>query len=329
MQVTDTHYGEALWFDIATTNELRSLLKYNKPDLTAITGDAVSGGHWDRKNQTFFQDLWKMSTTPYQEYKTPYAYVSGNHDAEGNLDLETIMKLDKTHDYSISKNLNNDGSYNISSSNYYLEVYSSIDSTKVVAILWFLDTGIVNCEGYSYTWGCVNHEQIRWFKDTSNEIETRLGYLPDGIAFFHIPIREYKDMINYRKIYGVMNEFINCPKKDTYFFDYVLEQGKIRAMFCGHDHDNDFCGKFYGIELCYGRKTGYGSYGPKNMQRGVKVIDLKEKVEVIDGVERIRFDYSHHIVQEDLSEIKYSEQSLRGRFIWLQGRCEGGYKVLE
>lgn len=49
-------------------------------------------------------------------------------------------------------------------------------------------------------------------------------------------------------------------------------------MFAGHDHNNDFSGNYYGIDLVYGRKTGYGCYGPPpGMQRGARVIILKEE----------------------------------------------------
>ncbi len=34
-------------------------------------------------------------------------------------------------------------------------------------------------------------------------------------------------------------------------------------MFCGHDHNNYFGGMYNSnLELVYGRKTGYGGYGP-------------------------------------------------------------------
>ena len=35
-----------------------------------------------------------------------------------------------------------------------------------------------------------------------------------------------------------------------------------KGVFCGHDHNNDFCGNHFGVSLFYGRKTGYGGYGP-------------------------------------------------------------------
>lgn len=36
----------------------------------------------------------------------------------------------------------------------------------------------------------------------------------------------------------------------------------IKLKFLGHDHSNDFIGDYHGISLGFGRKTGYGCYGP-------------------------------------------------------------------
>jgi hypothetical protein len=44
----------------------------------------------------------------------------------------------------------------------------------------------------------------------------------------------------------------------------------------GHDHNNDFYGNYYGIDLHYGRKTGYGSYGPPDgVLKGATVYNFK------------------------------------------------------
>ncbi len=48
----------------------------------------------------------------------------------------------------------------------------------------------------------------------------------------------------------------------------------------GHDHDNDFSFAYKNITLYYGRKTGYGGYGPppNKMQRGSRIAVIKEGV---------------------------------------------------
>ena len=51
----------------------------------------------------------------------------------------------------------------------------------------------------------------------------------------------------------------------------------MKANFCGHNHFNDYSGFWKGIELVFGRKTGYGCTGPSVM-RGGTVIKMKEFV---------------------------------------------------
>lgn len=65
-------------------------------------------------------------------------------------------------------------------------------------------------------------------------------------------------------------------------------------MFYGHDHDNDFGGFLDGVELIYGRKTGFGCYGPRNeknefMERGARSIHLTEKQDPETGEITVEF----------------------------------------
>jgi len=42
----------------------------------------------------------------------------------------------------------------------------------------------------------------------------------------------------------------------------------------GGDHSSDYWGTYAGINLAYGRKTGFSSYGPKFLMRGARVFDI-------------------------------------------------------
>jgi 3',5'-cyclic AMP phosphodiesterase CpdA len=55
---------------------------------------------------------------------------------------------------------------------------------------------------------------------------------------------------------------ICCAALNTGLYAAMKEMNDIKALWVGHDHKNDFYGDFYGITLGYGRKTGYGGYGP-------------------------------------------------------------------
>jgi pre-mRNA-splicing factor SYF1 len=71
---------------------------------------------------------------------------------------------------------------------------------------------------------------------------------------------------------------VSCPCQERGIVA-ALMRNNVLANFCGHDHDNDFSGIYsrngYTIELTYGRKTGYGYYGPPpDMLHGGRVITL-------------------------------------------------------
>jgi hypothetical protein len=42
----------------------------------------------------------------------------------------------------------------------------------------------------------------------------------------------------------------------------------------GHDHSSDYWGSYGGLNLSFGRKSGYSSYGPKFSMVGARVLNL-------------------------------------------------------
>ncbi len=49
---------------------------------------------------------------------------------------------------------------------------------------------------------------------------------------------------------------------NTGLYGVLLDEKKVDWVSCGHDHDNDFVTELPSVKIAYGRKTGYGSYGP-------------------------------------------------------------------
>jgi hypothetical protein len=79
------------------------------------------------------------------------------------------------------------------------------------------------------------------------------------------------DLYNSEEFYGDKADVISCGSVNTGIFSAIIEQPTVEWVSCGHDHLNDFHGKIQGINLAYGRKTGYGSYGPYKFLRGARV----------------------------------------------------------
>ena len=61
---------------------------------------------------------------------------------------------------------------------------------------------------------------------------------------------------------------------NTGLFAALKEQPSVEWVTCGHDHDNDYWGRYQGVNLAFGRKTGFGSYGPDGFKRGARIFEF-------------------------------------------------------
>jgi len=296
LQITDLHFGENEELDKKTMDVQRKLLEVVRPDIVVITGDALSGNFWKTlgAKQGYFEENWKKWTQPFTEYETYYAYLLGNHDSEADLTRREIMQLDMTHPYSVSQ-LSEEGMSGAST--YSIPVYSSINHSKAAANLWIFDSGSEGCDGVNEGYGCIEKDQVAWYNRESQKFKSEHGSNSHHLAFFHIPLPEYMELYNEHQFYGVKEEATGCSAVNTGLFSSVLKNGDISAIFVGHDHVNDYGGFLEGVELLYGRKTGYGSYGPGHgLMKGGRVIKLKEGY---DKMGLYKVTRTHYIVNED------------------------------
>lgn len=116
-----------------------------------------------------------------------------------------------------------------------------------------------------------------WYEDSLKIVSAKYGYygtLPKSMAFFHIPMEEYKTAWELYKngssevqcLYGVCDEKILCyktTKKNAkgILFDTLVKLGSTQATFCGHDHKNNFAVVYKGIQLTFGASTVYNGIG--------------------------------------------------------------------
>jgi len=94
----------------------------------------------------------------------------------------------------------------------------------------------------------------------------------------HIPMIEYVHLYNDYNFFGHAEEPVCCWAVNTGLFGVLKEQPCVDWVTCGHDHNNDYFGNYEGINLGYGRKTGYGCYGPSfPMTRGARVFEITKE----------------------------------------------------
>ena len=208
--MSDLHCGENVDQDFNTTEVIRTLVHAENPDFLAFSGDMVSGRRsdpmdftivgyaWDQ-SPNWYERIWKRWTAPLLELKKPYGYTLGNHDSEADLNRRQIVELDMKHPYSYTQICPEEVP---GASNYYIPVYSAKDENKVVMNIWFFDSqrwGCVGIEGF----GCVPHEAVDWYLETSRRLEKEQGGKKPGVAFMHIPPQEWMYAWNVGRRKGV------------------------------------------------------------------------------------------------------------------------------
>uniref|UniRef100_A0A7N0VGM0 Calcineurin-like phosphoesterase domain-containing protein n=1 Tax=Kalanchoe fedtschenkoi TaxID=63787 RepID=A0A7N0VGM0_KALFE len=309
LQVADMHYGNGkttpcedvfpsqmpTCSDLNTTAFVRRMIHAEKPDLIVFTGDNIYGF-----SASIAQKSLDAAFAAAVESNIPWAAVLGNHDQESTLSREGVMKHIVGMKNTISR-LNPSDAPNIDGfGNYNLEV-SGVEGSglhnKSVLNVYLLDSGDYSTDPTIPGYGWIKKSQQKWFMRTSKKLKRAYRSEPvaqkqpaPALAYFHIPLPEYAsfDASNYT---GVKQEGISSANINSGFFKTIVEAGDVKAVFIGHDHLNDFCGKLSNVNLCYAGGFGYHAYGKAGWSRRSRVVQAtleKMKNGGWGGVESIK-----------------------------------------
>lgn len=277
VQFTDIHYK---YDDQANSrialDRINEVLDAEHPDFVIFTGDVVVSNE-------AFKGL-DIVLEPCIKRNVPFGVIFGNHDDEYD---RTRPEL---YDYIAGKRgcLMPDRTGD-TAPDYVLTVMSSKDKNKDAALLYCMDshsyTKIKSVPGYDW----IKFGQIAWYRDKSREFTERNGGVPlPALAFFHIPIPEYRDAVLEEKnrLFGVRGEGVACPTTNSGLFTAIKECGDVMGTFVGHDHNNDYAVAYKEVLLAYGRYTG-GNTVYNNLANGARVIVLQEGERRFDSYIRL------------------------------------------
>lgn len=256
MQVTDVHYRSDSKDAKSSLEFLREAVRLVQPDLIMLTGDIVVSENTRRE----WQDVAGLMTG----FKIPWAVVLGNHDSEYELTNRQIIDVLAEYPDNLTENGPEDVTGN---GNYVLPVMSSTQPGKQAAVLYCFDTR------KQHQW--IDYTQMDWYRRQSRLFAGQNGGKPlPALAFYHIPVPEFNEVIGKPTTVGLQQEQVCCPASNSGSFVAMLECGDVMGIFVGHDHDNNYIGCLHGICLAYGFKSGRQGYG--KIGRGVRVIELCE-----------------------------------------------------
>lgn len=232
---------------------IENSIRDTNPDLVVITGDLAWGPNDDLEIDRLAALFAKLGVF--------WAPVLGNHDGQdlvgggeaGRAMFAGFLANRKGGLFEL-------GDENVAGhGNYTVTVGGTEDAPKWV--LYLLDS---RESGFDFS-------QVLWYQKTS----AAFGSDHSELAFFHIPVPEYDKVWDYGECLGYNQEQVAASDLNVGMFSAMARRGRMRGMFVGHDHINDFEGTLEGIRLCYGRGSGYQCYGMNGFEHGARIIDLK------------------------------------------------------
>lgn len=260
VQFTDIHWESGLVGNKMTTLSMEIILDKEKPDLVVLTGDIVTLGDVAKG--------WSEVVAPMVQRKINWVVVLGNHDSEEKITRKEVYDIISSLKFNLTrKRLDTVPGVG----NFSIPILSSDNKESV--ILYFFDSHAYSAPNMPGKYDWIKHGQQSWYRKESTRYTQKNNYEPlPSVAFFHIPLPEYKEIIIGETTIGQRNEGIASPRINSGLFSVMLEQRDIMGIFVGHNHNNDFIGIHDNIALAYGRCSGSNAYG--NLRIGARVIEL-------------------------------------------------------
>ena len=292
LHLTDIHLGGSLFSyrkDVKALNACYTLIENTHPDLVIVTGDL-----------SFPLGILSMSfnnSAPVYQFASfmrnleiPWAFTYGNHDTESlaSMNKKQLNEVYKALSFKTSGTLLYPYTQpKITGRNNQLIKLKNNDGTLNMG-LFLIDSNAYTGEGIN-VYDYIHDDQVDWYAAKVGELNQEAGHLVHSLAFFHIPLQQYRTAYNlYTKgsdevtyYFGrndeKMIDKVCCSDYPSKFFDTALALGSTMGMFCGHDHYNNMSLEYKGIRLTYGMSIDYLAMpGIENdtKQRGGELITI-------------------------------------------------------
>ena len=281
VQFTDLHFSCNSPKADTTLAVIASVTASENPDLIIFSGDIVT-------DVPSYEGWYKLGAL-LEQIAIPWAITLGNHDDEPSIGPKEIFELVEKMPYFTGEK----GPASISGYGNHVLLISGHDSDKPAGAVYCMDShgfGKISKMG-GYDW--FHFDQIQWYREQSERITAANGDIPlPSLAFFHIPLPEYKELG--ADVVGSRPGRVASPDVNSGMFMSMIDRNDILGTFVGHDHNNDFIGKYKDIALAYGRVSGADASG--RLERGGRIVVMYENQYKFDTWIRTRkgkeFEYS-------------------------------------
>lgn len=264
---TDFHFDVDHEINTQATKYFVQHIKETKPDLVVLTGDNILSKYQQIDAIQFAQMMEKLGIY--------WTATFGNHETREDRGFYKFLlwKSFCDYDHCLCK-FGPDELFGYG--NYTVNILG--EGGKLKKTLFFFDSGrdILDrdrkeygipdgMQGYDF----LKKEQIDFYKKEVDRLTAQYGKA-DSFLYFHIPLVEYSHAFKEENgryvpsgeceiLHGEQYESVGSSAYNSGMFDAILEKGG-QAVFCGHDHVNDWCAVYKGVHLCYNLPAGYAVY---------------------------------------------------------------------
>ncbi|NLN93330.1 MAG: hypothetical protein GX130_08505 [Candidatus Hydrogenedens sp.] len=253
LQFTDIHYFKGIdkypvreeYLRHKTVGIMRRLVDHAQPDLIVSTGD-----FWHENPDGRGLEFMNWAIDSIVALGRPWTFTWGNHDHVGD-EAEAHRTLEGAL-HSVYGGTARNGNHT---------VVIELENGKRVLELLCLNSGRrgVDKEALGYV---TDYARARVHKEKVLRMSA-----------FHIPLKQYHDRWVDGSARGLLGEKVYFEDDDGSALK-VFQDAGVSAIFCGHDHESDYSAFSDGVELIYGRATGYNGYGAETLDKGGKLFEI-------------------------------------------------------
>jgi hypothetical protein len=287
---------ESAQYDPRSLRSVEVLLEECDPDLVVLGGDNCYGPEIGNEQELI--EFLNVFTAPMEKRGIPWVHVFGNHDHDVPIPIERQQEIYESYPMCISQHT--DESVH-GKSNFMIPIYNR--KNEIALAVWGLDTnhtvdeldGLIggsmrraallpNAPVGSGCWGMLYFDQLLWYWNTSRALEEEAGRKIPGLMCMHIAPYEYRTACANPELCvkeGHYDEALGSTPFNTGLFSVLLQRGDIKAVCCGHTHENDFDAEYCGIRLLWDACVGYRCYGVDERRGGRLFVYHEDAPEVV------------------------------------------------
>lgn len=298
LQLTDIHItgGDTQYQkDILAIDAVYDLIKRTSPDFIVMTGDVIFGTQETATEEG--KRAMDVIARLMDRIGIPWTWTFGNHDHDffDRFDTNQIAQmLAQSKTLRVYTKQDEITGY----TNGVFQLCDENDALVMALILLDSNDQLRDEKGQITGYDYIHDDQSEWFVSKIDDLHDIYNKKPENMLFFHMPLKEYetawqlsqKDGNEAEILFGRCNEKISASANDSLIFQRAVGTGCTRALFCGHDHTNDFGVKFMNIDLIYSKSIDFVAYPGIDQlteQRGATLITIQKDSNY--QVEQIRF----------------------------------------